>query len=98
MTEEQLRNAFENHMNSRGGERPSREMLFEMFREGYKLGWLEQETADEYAADPKLVPAGQILSDEEMEDLSDGPDTDDDDELFDGDDDDDNYDDDEGLF
>jgi hypothetical protein len=38
MDEIQLKQAFQTHMASREAEKPSREMLYEFFREGYKLG------------------------------------------------------------
>lgn len=38
MKEDQLKSEFEKHLNSRACEKPSKEMLYEFFVEGYKLG------------------------------------------------------------
>lgn len=56
-----LRQEFEKHMNSRACEKPTKEMLFELFNEGYKLG-LRGVLESEQKASPDIEYGGGLDS------------------------------------
>ncbi len=84
MTELELKEEFEKHMRSRASETPSKNMAYDLFLEGYKLGISELELNRVAIGKDLLNEDGEVELYDSEEDCEtyDGDDDEDDDGFF----------------